>query len=151
MPKQQILVRKMKETDLDQVMEIETATFADAWTRSGFEEEMKQTYTCYLCAEDQLAGRIAGYCGYIRSFEEADICNVAVREEYRNRGIGELMLKELMRLGREDGIEAFTLEVRRSNLAARRLYEKLGFVTEGVRKNFYALPTEDALIQWKRG
>ena len=60
------------------------------------------------------------------------------------------MLLKLMEEGYRMGVEAFTLEVRKSNEAAIHLYEKLGFVTEGIRKNFYEEPTEDALIMWKR-
>ena len=82
--------------------------------------------------------------------EEADITNVAVDVPFRGRGIGFLMLQELMRIGRERGVEAFTLEVRQSNQAAISLYERLGFENCGIRKNFYEKPTEHAVIMWKR-
>lgn len=68
----------------------------------------------------------------------------------RGKGIGKQMLLKLMEEGTGMGVEAFTLEVRKSNGSAIHLYESLGFVTEGVRKNFYEDPVEDALIMWKR-
>ena len=91
-----------------------------------------------------------GCCGLWKSFEEADICNVAVREGYRRQGVARRMLLFLMDLGSRAGIERYTLEVRRSNLPALRLYEKLGFSVEAVRRNFYENPAEDALLLWKR-
>ena len=89
------------------------------------------------------------YCGFLQSFDEADITNVAVREEYRAQGVGRAMLEALMEGGKERGISRFTLEVRVSNIPALHLYESLGFVSAGIRKNFYDLPKEDAVIMWK--
>ena len=83
-------------------------------------------------------------------FEEGDISNVAVLPEHRGRGISRKMLELLMREAREDGVQAFTLEVRAGNAIAVNLYESLGFRTEGVRPRFYDDPVEDALIMWQR-
>ena len=74
----------------------------------------------------------------------------SIMNEYQNRGIGRMMLEYLLEKGRNAGVEAFILEVRKSNENAIHLYEKLGFVTEGIRKNFYEKPVEDGLIMWKR-
>lgn len=71
-------------------------------------------------------------------------------ERYRKKGFARLLLRELMQKSAASGVENFTLEVRESNLPAIRLYESLGFVTEGIRKNFYRNPNENALIMWKR-
>lgn len=81
---------------------------------------------------------------------EGDITNVAVREQYRGRKIASALMEALLKLGRERyGIKAFTLEVRSQNTAARNLYEKLGFVSKGVRPGFYEKPKDDAVILWK--
>ena len=80
----------------------------------------------------------------------ADITNGTVKKEYRRQGIARRMLSELMREGRDEGIGRFTLEVRASNEAAIALYRGLGFYQEGVRKNYYESPREDALILWTR-
>ena len=146
-----LIVRRMREEDIPAVAAIESETFSEPWTQNGFRDMLKQKDACYLTAElpgEDGDAQIVGYCGYLRSFEEADIMNVAVSEAHRNTGIGRQMLSELIRTGRADGISRFTLEVRAGNHAAIHLYETLGFQTAGYRKNFYRLPTEDAAIMW---
>lgn len=143
-----IQIREMLDSDLDQVAEIETGIFSEPWSRKGFADSLSLGDTLYLTALER--ERVAGYCGLLRSFEEADITNVAVAEEFRNRGIGRKLLQTLLEKGRGAGIERFTLEVRASNLPAIHLYESLGFETAGVRKDFYRKPKEDALIMWSR-
>ena len=108
---------------------------------------MEQENTCFLSACKN--GSIVGYCGYLQVLDEADITNVAVDAASRRDGVGESMLQELMRRGAQKGIKAFTLEVRESNLAAISLYQKLGFASAGIRKNFYDAPKENAVIMWK--
>ena len=82
---------------------------------------------------------------------EGEITNVVVRDDCQNRGIGRKLMDELLMRGeKEIGIEAFTLEVRIGNRSAIHLYESLGFVSAGIRKNFYEKPVEDAMIMWKR-
>ena len=97
----------------------------------------------------QMEGKIAGYAGCYQSLEEAEITNIAVKRELRGQGIGRKLLMELMRLGKERGAFAYTLEVRVSNQAAIHLYESLGFISFGIRKNFYERPREDAMIMWR--
>jgi ribosomal-protein-alanine N-acetyltransferase len=75
---------------------------------------------------------------------------VVVAERYRNRGVAQAMLGELIARGESDQVEAFTLEVRVSNAPAIHIYEKLGFVCEGIRPGFYEKPREDAMIMWRR-
>ena len=73
-----------------------------------------------------------------------------VAEKFRGRGIASRLLQELMVRGNAQGVEAYTLEVRVSNSIAIHVYEKLGFVSEGIRPDFYERPTEDAMIMWRR-
>lgn len=141
-------IREMQTGDLERVAEIEKSIFSMPWSAKGFADSMEQDCTLFLTAVWD--GEIAGYCGMFQSFDEADITNVAVAEKSRGRGIAQAMLKELMKKGKERGIAAYTLEVRVGNAAARRLYEKLGFETAGIRRNFYEKPVEDAVIMWKR-
>lgn len=143
-----IEITRMQAADLDAVAAIENNIFSQPWSKKGFEASLRQPDTLYLTA--RFEGEIAGYCGLLQSFDEADITNVAVKETYRRKGIAETMLKTLLKLGCERGIEAFTLEVRQSNTGAIALYEKLGFVGCGIRKNFYEKPKEHAVIMWKR-
>ena len=93
---------------------------------------------------------IVGYAGLWWIENEGHITNVAVRPGYRNRRIGSQIVETLIDFTQEEGIDDFTLEVRRSNLAAIGLYEKFGFEVEGVRKNYYRHGREDALILWRR-
>lgn len=140
--------RRMQPEDLDEVAAIEKTLFSCPWSKNSFEISLDKEYILFLTAIWD--GKIAGYCGFLRSFDEADIVNVGVAKEYQGRGIACAMLKELMRLGNEIGVKDFTLEVRVSNAPAIHVYEKLGFVNEGIRKNFYEKPKEDAMIMWKR-
>ena len=142
------VIRPMHSDDLDQVAVIEAATFSEPWSKAGFEGTLASKDSIYAVAEIQ--GRIVGYCGMLCSFEEANITNVAVDSAWRKEGIAGKMLSWLMEEGKKRGVRAFTLEVRVSNEAAIRLYEKLGFVYEGTRPGFYTKPTEDAGIYWKR-
>ena len=140
-------IREMKKTDLPEVARIEKENFSIPWSEHGFADSMEQENTCFLSACKN--GSIVGYCGYLQVLDEADITNVSVDAASRRDGIGESMLQELMRRGAQKGIKAFTLEVRESNLAAISLYQKLGFASAGIRKNFYDAPKENAVIMWK--
>ena len=140
-------IRRMEEGDLDQVCAIEEETFSMPWSRKSFQDTISYYHTLFLVAE--LDGEIAGYCGCYQSLEEAEITNIAVRRQLQGHGIGRRLLMELMRLGKEQGAFAYTLEVRVSNQAAIHLYESLGFVSFGIRKNFYERPREDAMIMWR--
>lgn len=143
-----LVIRKMTEDDVDQVGEIEESIFPLPWSKKSFQEAVNRKNTIYLVAESE--GEILGYCGLWNIIGEGEITNVAVKTGHRRRKIARGLLEQLMHMGVEEGVEAFTLEVRVSNMAAIRLYESLGFVTEGIRKNFYEKPQEDALIMWKR-
>ncbi len=141
-------IREMTVADLPQVIAIEKTIFTQPWSENSFKSSMSSPYTHFLVVEDESCGKIAAYCGYLQSLDEADITNVAVDEVYRRRGLARMMLEQLMADGRGQGIERYTLEVRVSNEGAIHLYEQLGFKTEGIRPRFYALPTEDAAIMW---
>ncbi len=144
-------IRNMKIEDLEQVCQIENSSFSVPWSYKSFEESLANPNVCYVVAcQEDAPEQIVGYCGAYLIGDEADINQVAVVESHRGHGIGKQMLSELLHILQEKNIFAITLEVRKSNTAAIALYEGLGFVTEGVRKNFYEKPTEDALIMWKR-
>ena len=141
-----ILISEMMPEDIPEVAALERQTFSVPWSENGFLTSLQSPDTLYLTVRQE--GRLAGYCGLLQSFDEADIMNVAVAPEFRNRGVGRRMLSALMDRGRKRGILRYTLEVRQSNAAALHLYEKLGFVSVGIRKNFYEKPTESAVIMW---
>lgn len=177
-----IYIRRMREEDIPQAVEIEQICFTRPWSKSIFKATLLLPYAAYYVAveedADQSAGqaperdagqnadqpsdlspkqdavqspeRIVGICGVKKIFEEGEISNVAVRPGFRGRGISRRMLETLLQEARDDGVEDFTLEVRAGNDVAIRLYESLGFLTEGVRPHFYDKPVEDGLIMWLR-
>lgn len=138
----------MRMEDLEQVSSMEAACFSMPWSRKSFEENLNRTDAVYVVARD--GEKVLGYCGAYVILNEADINQVAVEPIHRKKGIGGKMLAALLEKLRKTGAGAVTLEVRKSNEAAIALYESMGFVTEGIRKNFYEKPVEDALIMWKR-
>lgn len=141
-----MLIRYMNELDLQRVYEIECSIFSLPWKIDDFKKSLNNKDNLYLVVEEQ--GGILGYCGLWGVVGEGQITNVAVGKQYQGQGIGKAMLTKLIELGRQHGLEAFTLEVRESNLSAIGLYHKLGFSDAGIRKNFYEAPVENALIMW---
>lgn len=145
-----ITIREMDLADVDRVCVLEEMAFSMPWHKESFIEMIENKDALYLVAEDAQTG-VIGCCGMRSIVGEGDISNVVVHPDFRGRGVAYQMLTELLSRGERDfEIKEFTLEVRYSNMGAIRLYEKLGFVSEGVRKNFYEEPVEDALIMWKR-
>ena len=101
----------------------------------------------YLVAE--IAGQIVGYAGMWLIIDEGHITNVAVHPNFRRRHIGEAIVSVLLAEAQAEGITRQTLEVRVSNFAAQRLYEKFGFQACGIRKGYYEDNHEDAIIMWR--
>ncbi len=136
----------MQPQDVREVALLEKEIFSMPWSENGFLTSLQSEDTLYLVVRKK--HELIGYCGFLQSFDEADITNVAVSPAYRGKGVGYAMLAELMRRGRERGVARYTLEVRTGNVFAIRLYHRLGFEDAGIRKNFYEKPREDALIMW---
>ncbi|MCR4922743.1 MAG: ribosomal protein S18-alanine N-acetyltransferase [Lachnospiraceae bacterium] len=143
-----IEITEMTDKDIDAVCSIEEECFSMPWRREDFLQMIENDHMSYLVVKD--AGEIFGGAGIREIVGDIEITNVAIKAEYRNQGYGHMLLQALLEKGRELGGKAFTLEVRISNVAAISVYKDLGFLTEGVRKNFYEKPVEDALIMWKR-
>ncbi|ACX51321.1 ribosomal-protein-alanine acetyltransferase [Ammonifex degensii KC4] len=132
---------------LDEVLEIERLSFPLPWDRDTFLFEI----LINKLAEYVVAlwnGKVVGYGGMWIVADEGHITNIAVHPDYRLRGVGREILKELIRRAREKGLSRMTLEVRPSNAVARHLYRSLGFVEKGIRKRYYRDNDEDAIIMW---
>lgn len=140
-----ILCRRMTLDDVEAVYAIEQATFSTPWSRQSFVDEMT-TNKCarYVVAEE--AGRVIAYAGAWLVFEEGHITNIAVKAEERGRGVGTAVTRALMQYAANMGVQYLTLEVRKSNLAARKMYQSLGFLELGVRKRYYEDNGEDAYL-----
>lgn len=137
--------RRMTLADVPQVHAIEERTFATPWSYQSFVDEMT-TNKCarYLVAEED--GRVIAYAGAWLIFEEGHITNIAVDEPYRGRGVGTEVTRALMQYAANMGVQYLTLEVRRSNLVAQKMYQSLGFLKLGLRKRYYEDNGEDAYL-----
>ena len=138
------IIRRMTVDDIDAVAAIEAATFPTPWSRDAFASEMRNVAARYLVAE--MDGAVVGFAGAWIILDESHITNIAVLREHRGQGIGRLLTAGLLQYLSNLGAAYATLEVRRSNTVAQSLYESLGFIRLGVRKQYYEDNREDALI-----
>ena len=135
--------------DLETILEIELASFVNPWTREMYLAELENHGVSFCSIVRDSSQQVVGYCSFWRVLDELHINNLAVAPSQRGRGAGTALLHEVLREGARLGARRATLEVRRSNEAARRLYERLGFSVAGVRQAYYTHPVEDALILWR--
>ncbi|MGH8004111.1 MAG: ribosomal protein S18-alanine N-acetyltransferase [Limisphaerales bacterium] len=149
----QIVIQRMAPEDLDEIVRLEKASFTDPWPKKGFEVQLGDGSSIMLVARLEApasgAGEIVGYLCAYHIFEELQLASVAVKETFRRQGVARRLIAEMVRLGREEGAREIWLDVRESNAAARRLYEKLGFTEVYRRKNYYRKPKEDALVLFR--
>jgi ribosomal-protein-alanine N-acetyltransferase len=132
--------------DLDAILEIEGASFNNPTTREWYEGELKRPEVCFIYVLRTADFPVAGFCAFWLVLDQAHINNLAVRPELRGQGLGTHLLESIVVEARHLGATSLTLEVRRSNVAAQRLYAKAGFHEAGVRNNYYNQPVEDALV-----
>lgn len=140
-------VEPMQVKDLPEILVIEKLSFPVPWSKQAFISELNNEYALYLVARENI--EIRGYIGMWLIIDEGHITNLAVHPAYRRRGVGRLLLKNLIQTGKRYGLRRLTLEVRQTNLAAQNLYMEFGFTTVGVRPRYYLDNQEDALIMWK--
>lgn len=133
----------MNPSDLDEIMTIERASFSYPWSPRFFLQELRVPCARSLLAV--LGGKTVGYIVYWLLPSEVDIHNLAVHPTYRRQGIGRSLLQGVVEEAKRNRASKVTLEVRKSNEAAQRLYHSLGFVARGVRKGYYSDDGEDAL------
>lgn len=146
---QSIVFRYMREEDIDQVLEIEHASFTTPWSREAFYNELHNNkFAIYIVLE--IDKKVVGYCGVWIVVDEAHVTNVAILPEYRGRKLGEALMQKLFDVARGMGARSMTLEVRVTNYVAQSLYRKFGFQNGGLRKNYYTDNQEDALVMWVR-
>lgn len=141
-----LIISPMVRADLDEVMELERSAFSCPWNRGMYLRELEKEEGCYLTARG--GGNLIGYGGVLVIIDEAHVMTLAVRGDFRRRGVAVRILLELVREAEAMGARFLTLEVRKSNQAAIDLYGKLGFQIMGERKNYYMDNFENALIMW---
>ena len=142
-------VDALDQRDLDDVLAVENASFTSPWTRQMFEAELANTGISFGFVLRTPEFRVAGFCTLWVVVDEVHINNLAVRPECRGVGAGGMLLESVLRAAAGLGARRATLEVRRSNTAALKLYERLGFSIAAIRAKYYSNPVEDALILWR--
>lgn len=146
-----VVERVTSAEDLGGLLAVEQASFLNPWTRDMYVAELQNPGVSHLLVAKDGAGRVVGFCGFWCVLDELHINNLAVLPDYRRQGIASKILDRVFVEGRRAGATRATLEMRRSNDVARRLYERFGFTVAGVRRGYYRQPDEDALVLWRDG
>jgi len=149
-----LAIRRCVPTDLERVASIERASFSDPWSFETFSAALALRHLRFLVAEEGSGAgerggsepRLVGYVVALVMADEGEIADLAVAPEARRRGVARVLLQRIAAELMESGVRALYLEVRESNVAARALYESLGFSQVGRRRGYYQLPSEDALL-----
>ena len=135
--------------EIDAILGIELVSFTNPWTREMYQAELDNPGVSYCYAAKDDEGTIVGFCSFWRVVDELHINNLAVTPSCRRSGVATALLRRVLSDGVALGATRATLEVRRSNEAARRLYERFGFAVRNVRRAYYTKPVEDALVLWR--
>lgn len=128
---------------IDSILEIEKLCFSPPWSRNALENQMNAENCVFLAAVD--GSEVLGYIGLMTVLDEGYISNVAVAPPYRRQGIADALISALAER-MKSALAFMTLEVRESNTPAIALYEKHGFISVGIRKNYYENPKENARL-----
>lgn len=139
-----IKIDGLKKSDPPQLAALDRRCFAIPWSQKAFEDEVNNKLAHYFIARD--GEKIVGYAGFWEVCGEGDITNVAVDAPYRRQHIGSRLIEAMLKEAADMKLELLTLEVRRSNIAAKNLYKNYGFEEIGMRKGYYSDNREDAVI-----
>jgi len=143
-------IAEMTLEHLDEVYIIEEDSFSIPWSKKELEKEITDNnLAIYIVIIEKDKNEVLGYAGLWHIVNEGHITNIAVKKEYRSKGLGTLLVDGLIRICMEKEMMGMSLEVRQGNTIAQKLYIKHGFKPEGFRKNYYPDTNEDAIIMWK--
>lgn len=135
--------------DLAGVAALESVCFTNPWTRDMLEQQVRGSDVARVYVLRHASGAIVAFCTCWLIVDELHVNTVAVAPDHRRAGLARALMQGVMREAVRAGCDQATLEVRESNLPARRLYAALGFVETGVRRRYYTQPEEDAIILWR--
>ena len=146
----QVIIDLMNNTDLPEVLDIERESFPSPWTEGMFTRELNSTHSVCLAARVNIEEKIVivAYIIFWLVANEVHLHNLAVKKEYRRQGLAFKLMETMTEIAGENEITDQTLEVRKSNTEAIKLYQKCGFVVKGIRPLYYTDTHEDALIMW---
>lgn len=138
-------INDMTLADVDNCAILEEKIFAHAWSKKSIKDTLaaKENICMTVTGSD---GGFVGYCIFTTSFDDADLCRIAISEKYRRNHIADNLLEKALIKLKEKGIKRVLLEVRESNEPAISLYKKYGFEQIGIRKNYYSEPVENGLV-----
>ena len=136
----------LQEAHIPAILEIERETNGAPWSERSFRNELDHAHGIFLTAFS--GGEVMGYGGIWCVIDEAHITTIAIRKDFRRQGIGLKLMNELLTKAKAAAMTCSTLEVRASNDAAIKLYEKLGFSETAKRKGYYPDNREDAVVMW---
>ena len=141
--------RYMSETDIEVSRDIEINSNPVPWTEKNFLDCLRKDYYCLVQEVDQ---EVSGFAIQNISLNESHLLNIGIKEMFRNRGLGQELLEQIVHASKSMGCKKIFLEVRVSNNQAIGLYNKTGFKKVSVKKNYYLLPDgrEDALVMSKK-
>ena len=142
------LVERLTSDRFLEVAELEELCFSLPWSEKSL-GLLTADKNAGFVAIDKSTGRVAAYGGMLVVLDEGQITNVATHPDYRRRGLGESIVNALVDYAESEALVSISLEVRESNSAAIALYRKLGFISVGVRKNFYSSPRENGIVMTK--
>lgn len=141
----EIIIRKALIRDAKIMASLDIICFSDPWSVDSFIQELAENKVAHYIVSE-VEGKVIGYVGVWIIAGEGHITNVAVHPKYRRNKIGEKMILNMLKLSEESNVTIHSLEVRKSNSAAIKLYKKMNFFEAGLRKNYYANNGEDAII-----
>lgn len=147
-------IRLLDMDDISEVAAMEEVYSGNPWNETALFTYFMRDDTILLVAEEKIPGKeenvIVGFMGLIMMPPEAEVMEITVLPEFRNKGIGRALMTEIFRRAhKERGITKVYLEVRVSNEPAKHLYRNMGFVETGLRKGYYTDPREDAMLMTK--
>lgn len=141
-----IEIKNITLKDAEKIKQLENKFFSHPWSRKSLEDTLSSENSLCLTVIDKETKVMAGYCIFIISFEDADLCRIAVSDKFRRRHIAEKMLKNAIKELKKRNVYRILLEVRKKNIPAISLYEKIGFKQIGIRKGYYSEPVEDGVV-----
>lgn len=148
-PSEYAISRLKKDDPIEDVVRLEAASFSHPWPREMLARELQNESVARVYVLRNGRGELLAFCGCWFIADELHINTLAVRAEARRRGLATRLMRHVFAEALAAGARRATLEVRRSNVAALKLYDGLGFEIHAIRPHYYADPIEDGLILWK--
>ncbi|WP_091496272.1 ribosomal protein S18-alanine N-acetyltransferase [Amphibacillus marinus] len=142
-----VSIRAMELVDLDEVALIEVKSFTTPWSKALYQKELiENQFAHYYVIE--VNQQVVGFCGVWLVLDEAQVTNIAIDPSYRGKGYGAMLFQYILNRALLRGATQLSLEVRKSNHAAKAMYKKFGLEKAGIRKNYYTDNNEDAIVMW---